>query len=261
MISKYGDSEGNKRWYTYREKQKITNSFEYKKEKYSFTEEDFESYNKSRAVTLEKCIERHGELEGNKLWCDYIEKQKITKSKYYYVDKYGLVKWEELCESKAHTFENYIKWYGSEELAIEKIKERHNMWSCVSKSSQIFLNKLDIELKKHINGLDTYYSKLNQEYMIITDCRKIFYIDYFIKDWNVAIEYNGDLFHANPNKYNESDMPIPGSDLTAKEIWRKDVMKTKHINDRGIEVLVVWESDLPDIEEYVSLIIKKYKNK
>ena len=186
LIRKYGEIEGKKRWELYREKQAYTNSLEYKREKYGWNEEDYINYNKSRSVTLKNLISRHGEVKGKKKWKSYINKQKKTKSKEYFVEKYSEEEWNELCKSKAHTFANYIKWYGSEKLALEKIKERHNMWSSVSKSSQRYLKEFDKYLKNN-HKVDTYFHSLNQEYMIITENRNIYYLDYYIKDLNQLI--------------------------------------------------------------------------
>ena len=42
------------------------------------------------------------------------------------------------------------------------------------------------------------------------------------------IEYNGDDYHGNPNKYNFDDYPNPfRKDLTAKDIWNKDKQKKR----------------------------------
>lgn len=48
LIKKYGEIEGEIRWQEYKDKQAYTNSFEYKKEKYGWTREKWEEYNKSR---------------------------------------------------------------------------------------------------------------------------------------------------------------------------------------------------------------------
>lgn len=254
LISKYGESEGKKRWESYREKQAYTNSFEHKRKMYGWTEEDFNNYNRSRSVTLENLIERYGNRLGKEKWEGYVNKQKETKSKEYFIEKYSEEDWNKLCESKAHTYSNYIKWYGSEEIALEKIKERHNIWNPVSKSSQKYLKEFDKYLKNRYE-VETYFHSINQEYMVITEKRNIYYLDYYIKDWNVSIEYNGDLFHANPKIYEENDTPIPGSSLTSKEIWNRDEKKLKTIEkERGIKIITIWESDLPEFEKLIEMI-------
>jgi hypothetical protein len=254
LIRKYGVKEGRLRWESYKNKQAFSNTFEYKKEKHGWDERDFNEYNKSRSVTIDNLILRHGYEKGHEIWENYINKQKVTKSKEYYVNKYGLLKWGKLCESKAHTLANYIKWYGSKKIAIKKIKERHNMWSCVSKSSQKYLTKFDEYLKKN-NNVTTLFDSIDGEYMIITESNKVFYLDYYIEEWDIGIEYNGDLFHANPNIYLPSDTPIPGSDLTASEIWEKDEIKLKTIQEEmNIPIITIWESDLPSYEKLLEKV-------
>lgn len=98
----------------------------------------------------------------------------------------------------------------------------------------------------------------NKEYMIITNDRKIYYLDYYIKDWKIAIEYNGDLFHANPNKYKSHDKPIPGSNITASEIWERDRIKRETLlKERNIITIDVWEGNLPSYEELIEEIYEK----
>jgi hypothetical protein len=49
MILRYGEIEGTKKWNSYINKQSITNTYEYKKEKYGWDKITFDQYNKSRA--------------------------------------------------------------------------------------------------------------------------------------------------------------------------------------------------------------------
>ena len=48
MIRKYGDVEGEVKWYQYKEKQAYSNTFEYKRDKHGWDIEKYESYNKKR---------------------------------------------------------------------------------------------------------------------------------------------------------------------------------------------------------------------
>ena len=105
MIAKYGDLEGNRRWDRYREKQSVSNSIAYKKEKHGWNTQDFEAFNKSRAVTMLSMIEKYGEEIGIMKWDQYREKQRYTNGVEYFIDKYGTaegpLKWEELNKEKA----------------------------------------------------------------------------------------------------------------------------------------------------------------
>ena len=85
FIEKYGEVEGKKRWDSYREKQRITNTYEYKKEKYGMTKEEFITYNKSRACTLENLIKRHGKKEGQDIWDEYVFRQAYTTTREYFI--------------------------------------------------------------------------------------------------------------------------------------------------------------------------------
>jgi hypothetical protein len=58
------------------------------------------------------------------------------------------------------------------------------------------------------------------------------------------IEFNGDLFHANPRQFTESDTPHPfNKQITAKEIWAHDKRRIEYFESKGYNVLEVWESD------------------
>ena len=64
------------------------------------------------------------------------------------------------------------------------------------------------------------------------------------------IEFNGDIFHANPLIYSATDQPLLGTigtdarcELTAQEMWDADERKAQVARDNGYEVFVVWESE------------------
>lgn len=68
LILKYGEEDGLKRWDHYVERQRITNTKEYKMRVHGMTSEEVDAYNKSRAVTLENCIKRHGKEKGTEIF-------------------------------------------------------------------------------------------------------------------------------------------------------------------------------------------------
>lgn len=78
MIEKYGKDEGEKRWDIYRQKQAYTNSYEYKRDKYGWSLDEWNDYNKSRGSSGEKngnfgssyyevWIEKYGKDEADKM--------------------------------------------------------------------------------------------------------------------------------------------------------------------------------------------------
>jgi hypothetical protein len=260
LIRKYGEIEGGERWKKYCEKQSYTNTLDYKNKKYGWDEKKFNDYNKSRSITLELMIQRHGENLGLIKWNDYLDKQKLTKSRNYVIDKYGKDFWEKLCKSKSHTIENYIKKYGDEKIANAKLEAFYSNLkspSLVSKSSQTYFEGLDCFLGKKFKTY--YYNKDGKEYGKNLGTRWV-YLDYFISDLNLNIEYNGDLFHGNPELFGPDDEPIPFNNIKAKELWERDREKIELLyTNYGIRTIVIWESKLPKIEILLEEI-KKYEN-
>ena len=88
-IKKHGILKGKEMWINYCFKQAETNTFEYKSKNYGWNIDDFEKYNKSRAVTLINLIKKHGE-DGISIWNKYCEKQRYTTTLNYFIEKHGL---------------------------------------------------------------------------------------------------------------------------------------------------------------------------
>jgi G:T-mismatch repair DNA endonuclease (very short patch repair protein) len=81
--------------------------------------------------------------------------------------------------------------------------------------------------------------------------------DVFIPKLNLIIEYNGDYWHCNPNKYN-SDYYHQVKKKTAKELWEYDKNKIDLILKNGYNLEVVWESDLKSNPDLIKKIITSY---
>ena len=240
MIKKYGEEEGLKRWDTYVKRQAETNTFEYKEKTYGWTKDEFKEFNKSRAVTKDNLIKKHGE-EGLKKWYAYVEKQSITKSWDYMVSIYGEEKAREINKSKATTLENFISRYGEEE-GLKRWDEWIEKHTCgVSEVSQRCFDSIDQYLK---DKYETYYSKKNKEFEV--KCGKnVYYLDYYIKDLNICVEFNGSVFHGDERLYEDDCHCNPFNlKVTAKELREKDKERYKslYLNHR-IKTYVIWELD------------------
>ena len=199
MIRKWGEKEGKKRWKSYCDKQAETNTFEYKQEKYGWSKEQFEEFNKSRAVTLELCIERHGEEAGRKMWDEYCERQRYTTSLEYMIEEYG------------------------EEEGTKKYKDfcYYRTNSCGSKSYSLISQQCFNAIYSHINTTnEIYYHDLNKEYSIINN-NTTYNLDFYDKTKNLVIEFLGDYWHANPKRYNSDETIIHHQ----KSICVKDICK------------------------------------
>ena len=253
MIRKWGENEGLKRWNEYCNKQALSNTYNYKKEKYNWSKEDFKLFNKSRAITLENLQNKYGNELGKQYFEDYVNKQKLTKSKEYMINKYGEEKANKINQSKALTLSNYINKFGEKE-GLKKyelmLNKQHNFYS---KISQEFFNKLD---KYLCNKYTTYYASKNNEYGIKLNNNTYIRLDYFILELNLCIEFNGTYYHGDPKIFNENDCPNPhNKQLLAKEIWKNDNNRYKLLKQtRNIDTIVVWENDYRngiDIEDFI----------
>lgn len=241
MIRKWGEEEGKKRWKSYCDKQAETNTFKYKQEKYGWSKEQFEEFNKSRAVTLELCIERHGEEAGRKMWDEYCERQRYTTSLEYMIEEYG------------------------EEEGIKKFKDfcYYRTNSCGSRSYSLISQQCFNTIYSHINTTnEIFYHDLNREYSIINNTNT-YNLDFYDKTKNLVIEFLGDYWHANPKRYNSDETIIHHQkSICVKDIWKYDKQRKRNIckvlnNPIYIEV---WESDWKENPDKVMEEILKYYN-
>jgi very-short-patch-repair endonuclease len=264
---KHGDKIGTDKFDEYKKKQSRKNTFEYKKQKYGWTQDQFDGYNKSRAVTEENCIRRHGIEKGKDVYKNYCEKQRyVGVALDYFIDLYGqedgTKKYEYCNKSKAQTLENYIKRYGDE--GLEKFEQyiSNNLVTGYSKSSQEFFDRLFKQYYQNKTN-KIYFATYNKEFGILDKnsgtYRKFDFVDI---DNKIIIEYNGDYYHANPKLYRPDDIISfhKGVKKTAKEIWKNDEEKYDLARQRGFQVLYVWESDCKkDIDIVLSRCIQFFE--
>lgn len=247
----YGEEIGTSLFEKYKDRQRYTNTLEYKKEAFGWNKDEFEKYNKSRAITLENMTAKYGEVDGTKVFEEYCKKQSVNGNKLeYFIDKLGENEgkkyYENLNGQKAHTFETYLFRYGSEEVAIKKLQ---NFWqkqssSFYSKVSQQFFS--DLVNLYDIFGDKVYYASLNGEYGVYSrEYKRYFKYDFVSIDLKIAIEFNGDHYHGNPSLYKPDDqLKGWGQKNTAKTVWELDRIKKLVLKDeRDFEVITIWESD------------------
>ena len=134
-ILMFGEKDGLKKWNHYCKLQSKSNTFEYKKQKYGWTKEDFDEYNKTRAVTLENQIAKYGEEEGTKRFNDYCDKQSYAGNKLeYFIEKYGekegLIKFKEVNSKKSLTVDTFINKYGEKDGVLRYHKYMESKRKC-----------------------------------------------------------------------------------------------------------------------------------
>ena len=90
----------------------------------------------------------------------------------------------------------------------------------------------NIKFEELTGELVLYNKDLNKHY-------RYDYVDFTRKK---IIEFNGDFWHCNPEKYNE-DFNHKILKSSAKKIWMNDKIKIDWISSKGYKVMVIWESE------------------
>ena len=224
FTKKYGEEEGKKRWDSYVEKQRVTNTFEYKKEKYGMTLEQFDEYNKSRSCTVENFINRYGEEEGLKRWNNYIQREAYCNTRVYFIETYG----EDEGIKKWNNFNN--------------ARFINRSYSMISQDLFRTIIQNDI-FKDH----EIYFAEYNYEYEVYTDTGHLYYLDFYDKTLNLCIEFNGIKFHPKPGKYKETDVfdgLFESKGKLVGDIWKYEREREKDIKYKlGARIITVWEDD------------------
>ena len=220
-IKNFGETEGLRRWNCYCQKQSESNTFEYKQKKFGWTKEQFQKFNNSRAVTLENLVKKYGEDEGIRIWEQYKDKQRESCSKNYFLKTYG----EE---------EGLRKW--------NNWQERKSKFHRTSIIADEFFSMLG----KYYEGNEIYsYSANSKEFRV-----ESFNLDYYDKTLNVVVEFNGDFWHANPDKNINPEQFENKCGLTIEEKWKKDKVRNEFIESYlNTKVFVVWEKDFRNNKE------------
>lgn len=168
-----------------------------------------------KTFSLEKCIEKYGEIEGTKIW---EERQK---------------KWQ------------------------KTLHENHNMHVGYSKVSQELFKAIE-ELYEEEERDYIFYGSKNREFTIRQDDKTYVYDFTDLKNRKI-IEFNGDIYHGNPQIFNESDRPNPyKKQFTAKELWDFDKNKKIIAESEGFDELIIWENEYKQNKQEVINKCKKF---
>lgn len=261
LIKKYGQEIGEKKYKIYCEKQAFSNSLDYKKEKYGWTEEDFKNFNKNRAVTLENLIKKHGLEKGKEKFEKYCNRQAYAGNALeYFIEKYGEEKGKEkyhkVNKNKAITLKNMIKIYG-EEIG----KEKYDNWK-ESLIKNININVRSSKSSQELfwfiyNNLDNkdgiLFKDLNSEYCIHHNNRYYFY-DFVDESTKRVIEFNGEHCHPNKNKLTNEQWNLwfdSYTKMNANEKYKFDQEKNNLIESNGYIIKIIWYNDYKSNQEKI----------
>ena len=264
MIRKYGKERGTQKFDEYREKQAYSNSYQFKKQKHGWTREQYDEFNKSRAVSLQLSIKRHGIEKGTKIFNDYCQKQAYVGVKLqYFIEKHGKEKgtkiYKQICKQKLHTLENFINRHG-EILGKQKYEE---YWEGRfsngphSKISQQLFNKIQDNFEIERTKYFTYPMCKNGNKMqfFVYDKDGGFLIDFYDFKTKKGIQFYGSYWHADPLYYKKDEiMEFPNDRrILVQDIWKKDKQRINEIlsSDEVKEILIVWQNQFRSNPEKV----------
>lgn len=126
-----------------------------------------------RGLTLEKCIIRHGEKEGTKIWEEYCKKQAYTNGFEYKSKKYKMTKEEfiEYNKNRSVTLNNMVKRHGEKE-GTKKWEEYCDKQRTNGNSKEYFIDKYGekegtkkwIKVNKSkVNSLENFQKRYGKE--------------------------------------------------------------------------------------------------
>lgn len=275
MLILYG-KKGVDYWNEFKRNNAYSNTFEYKKEKFGWTKKQFDEYNKNRAVTLHNCIKKHGKEKGEKIYNDYVEKQRYSNTLEYFIEKFdgdaekGISEYKKYNKSKRVTYENLMKKYGNEEKVLDVLLNKKISKTSYSKISQELFESIYLKLPQILKE-KTYFAILNKEFgKMCKENKKYFFYDFVISNIKFCIEFHGDQWHGNPTMFTPNETPpiyksIGMEHIKSKDLWEKDKLKKELLTSNGFCYISIWESDYKNnkdkiVNKCLELINEKYKN-
>jgi very-short-patch-repair endonuclease len=148
------------------------------------------------------------------------------------MEKYGEEKGKEIWK------ERQVNWQ-------KHLNENGNLKNGYSKVSQDLFDKV-VEGYTEEDLVDVKYALCNGEFSMINTAGGWYSYDFVDLKRKKVIEFNGDVFHANPEKFDADDKFHPflkENGPTAKEMWMLDEKKRLVIESKGFDVMVVWERE------------------
>lgn len=167
-----------------------------------------------------------------------VKKSKETKLKLYGDSSYNnRDKYRETCQNKFGVSCN---------LALDSMRNPCGISKISTEFFYKLYNLLSDKLKKEILFYD-----LNKELLINYNNRSYLY-DFTVQSYKFVIEFNGDVYHANPSKFNEDDTPHPyNKNLTSRDLWDKDKIKLDVLKKNNYKYIIIWENDYRKNKERV----------
>lgn len=165
-----------------------------------------------------------------------IAKEYVHSHKDKYVCMFASVKGKNHIHYGKSNWQRWFEKYG-EEIANEKLDD----WKHKNKMPKGSRDtKIELYTKFILNKYNIHYL---HQYSIGS-----FYVDFYIPLYNLVIEVDGDYWHANPIRYNSSDIiKYPGNRIViAEDIWNADMQRQLNIEKLGYSVVRIFGSELTE---------------
>lgn len=147
-----------------------------------------------------------------------------------------------ICEQKYGKEKGLQVWKERQEKWLDSLLHNGNLTIGYSRISQ----ELFDGIKEQLPNNNFKYATHNDEIRLCFNSRYYLY-DFADIDNKKVIEFQGDLFHGNPEKFKADDFPHPfRKDITAQDMWDKDKLKYDIAINNGYDVLIIWESEYRD---------------
>lgn len=181
--------------------------------------------------------------------------------KEYVNDHPESIMWSSITGSAHHHYgkSNWQRWfekYGKDEadLRLQNWKYKNKIPGG-SRNTKIELKVKSILEDSGINYIHQY------------DKIKAYYVDFYLPDFNLVFEVDGDYWHANPKKYDSDELiKYPGNRVvTAQSVWDKDNIRLNEIKECGYNVCRIFGSDITEknvlklIQNFGKDIVRTYE--
>ena len=183
-------------------------------------------------------------------------KRQCTFSKKLCIQKYGKEKGLSIFNARQELWQKTLQ----SKLNYDDIVFRRTL--CFQGYSKISQKLFDTIMKFYNNNDKEYvYYKLKNHEYFLRSSQSIYFYDFVDIQQRKIIEFNGDVWHANPTIFQENDTPFPfDNTLTSKQIWQKDKTKIDYALSNNFEILVIWEKDYRNNKENIINQCKHFLN-
>jgi hypothetical protein len=202
----------------------------------------YQENNLKKSLTIDRFVERYGDTGGPQKFYEWKENLRYAKSLKSYIEKYG---------EKDGT-KKYLDFINKKRDILEKARNVPRKERYYSLVSSRFFTEIISKIKDNFKSI--YYGEDEWFFGIHDGENSIFYIDFYIKDINFGVEFYGDYWHRNPDKYRDE------LSIKIQEYDKKRIIKI--INKFKTHIEIVWENEYKDkpietVDKIVGIILRE----